>query len=379
VKTRHAAFLCVLLFLLSAAAGIAEDYFVYFGTFTGAVSKGIYVSWLDAVTGRLSAPELAAETPSPCYLAVSPDEKVLYAANNLLDLDGKKTGAVSAFAIDENSGRLTLINQKSTSGPGACHVSTDAAGRVLLAANYADGSVKSFQLNGDGSIGADGSYIRHHGTSVNTNRQTAPHAHCINVDPSNHFALACDLGADKVVVYGINSATATLTENSSASVPPGSGARHLAFSPDGKFVHVINEMACTVTTFGWDSAAGKLDRVETVSALPPDDTVQASYTAAEIFAPGSHVYATIRGHDSVSVLGADAKSGRLTFVQNVPAGGIFPRGLGIDPTAHWLIVGNQKSDNAVEFAIDPQSGKISSTGQQLKIGSPVDVKFVKVR
>lgn len=363
----------------------AKEFLVYFGTFTNASCKGVYVSRLDTATGKLSAPELAAETPSPSFLAISPDEKILYAANNYLGFNGENAGAVSSFTIDKNSGHLTLLNQKSSTGPGPCHVSVDAAANVLLIANYAGGSVKSFQLNRDGTIGADGSFILHHGSGVNPSRQASAHAHSIYSDSSGRFALVCDLGTDKVVVYKVNPETGTLTENSVATVPPGSGPRHLAFSPDGKFVHVVNEMGCTITTFAWDSNAGKLKLVETVSALPPPENPEpvftaneiVAFTAAEILTFGNHVYATIRGHDSVSVFAADAQSGRLTFLQNVPSGGKFPRGLGIDPTGHWLFVGNQKTDNAVEFAIDPNSGKISATGRELKIGSPVDVKFVK--
>ena len=293
--------LVVLAVMAFAWAASAKDFYVFFGTYTSASCKGVYVSRLDAATGKLSAPELAVETPSPCFLAVSPDEKNLYAVNSVSNFKGEKAGAVSAFAIDKASGHLTLLNQKSSTGSGPCYVSMDPGADVLLIANYAGGSVKSFRLNRDGSIGDDGSFILHHGSGVNTNRQTSAHAHFIHPDPLGRFALVCDLGTDKVVVYKINSAAGTLTENSFATVPPGSGARHLAFSPDGKFVHVANEMGCTVTTFRWDSDAGKLEPIETISALPPGVKVEPDFTAAEILVSGSHVYATIRGHDSVSV------------------------------------------------------------------------------
>lgn len=365
-----------------ALSAPARDFFVFFGTYTGALSKGIYVSRLDAATGKFSAPQLAAETPSPSFLAVSPDQKFLYAANevrNFSDDSFTNGGAVSAFAIDPASGRLALLNQKSSGGVDPCHVSVDASDRVLFVANYSSGSVKAFLLAANGAIGADGDFVRRTGHSINSERQTSPHAHFVRADPSNHFALACDLGTDEVLVYPFDTQQASLhpLQFSSFKVPPGSGARHLAFSPDGKFVHVINEMACTITTFDWDSAAGKLQPVETISALPPGVAVQPSYTAAEILTSGNHVYATIRGHDSVSVFAANAQTGRLTFLQNVSSGGKVPRGLGIDPTGRWLLTGNQKSDNVVEFSIDPQTGKLSPTGQELKIGSPVDVKFVE--
>ena len=141
---------------------------------------------------------------------------------------------------------------------------------------------------------------------------------------------------------------------------------------------MLNEIVCTITTFAWDSDAGKLGPVETVSALPPGVVAQPNFTAAEILTVGNHVYATIRGHDSVSVFAADVRTGRLTFVQNVPAGGKTPRGLGIDPSGRWLLVGDQGSGQVVEYSIDPQTGELSPTGQELKVGSPVDVKFASV-
>jgi len=370
----------VLLALLAfVAPASAENLLVYFGTYTNALSRGIYVSRLDTDTGKLSAPELAVETPSPCYLAVSPDEKFLYAANSIQSFNGKMAGALSAFKIDKTSGRLKLLGQASSGGEGPCHVSVDSTGKTLLVANYGGGSVKSVSLNEDGGFGGDGSFFQLHGSSLNASRQSGPHAHFIMADSLNRFALACDLGTDKVMIYRLVAQDSTLAANNPAfaSAPPGSGARHLVFSLDGRFVHVLNEMACTITTFAWDSVSGKLDLIETVSALPPDVAVQSTFTAAEILTSSNFVYATVRGHDSVSVLAADAQSGRLALMQNIPAGGKVPRGLGIDPTGRWLIVANQKTDNAVEFVIDPVTGKLSPTGQALRLGSPVDVKFVR--
>lgn len=365
--------------LLAAGTASGRDFLVYFGTFTDKLSQGIYVSRLEAESGKLSPPELAAIASSPCFLAVAPNEKVLYAANNLLEMGDRKTGAVSAYRIEQTTGQLHLLNQKPTGGPGTCYVSTDAAGKVLLAANYADGSVNSFQLNADGSIGAGGSYIRHHATSVNLSRQNAPHPHFMQVDPSGAFALACDLGGDTVTVYKIDYRLGTLTEHGSAKVPPGSGARHLVFGDDGQYAYVINEMGCTISRFAWQADSGTLQALETVSALPAGQSVLPSYTAAEVLVRGNHLYATIRGHDSISVFAVNPADGRLTLVQNISSGGSFPRGLGIDPTGRWLLAGNQKGNTAVEFEIDPPTGKISPTGRELKIGSPVDVHFVEVR
>jgi 6-phosphogluconolactonase len=357
----------------------ARDFLVYFGTYTNALSQGIYVSRLDPATGNLSTPELAAETPSPCFLAVSPNARYLYAANSVPSFNGEKAGEISAFAIDRGTGHLSPINQKSSGGPGPCHVSTDASGNLLFAANYAGGSVISFKLDANGGIGADGPLIQHQGSSINASRQSSPHGHFIHVDPSNRYVLACDLGLDKIMIYKINAGSGALEKHSFATVPPGSGPRHLAFSADGKFAYVVNEMGCTVSVFAWQPEAGHLEPVESVSTLPSGVAVQPAFTAAEIVASGDRLYVTVRGHDSVSVFNRSGATGRLQLTQNIACGGKVPRGLGIDPTGRWLIVGNQKTDNAVEFSIDPDTGKLAPTGRELKMGSPVDVEFAEVK
>ena len=362
-----------------ATAAPAKEFFVYFGTYTNALSRGIYVARLEADTGKISAPELAAEVANPCFLNLSPDSRFLYSANST-KFDGNN-GSVSAFAVDKKSGQLKWLNEKSSGGNGPCHVSVDASGKVMLVANYGSGSVKSFRLENDGRIGADGSLLQHTGSSVNTNRQAAPHAHFIAADPGNRFALACDLGLDRVMAYRLNPTNAALEVQygySMADVPPGAGARHLAFSHDGKSVYVLNEMGCSISRFSWDAKNGLLELGETISALPSGVELKKNFTAAEILVhpSGKFVYATLRGHDSVSVFAVNKKSGQLTFVQNISSGGQMPRGLGIDPTGRWLFTGNQKSDNAVEFSIEAKTGKLTATGAELRIGSPVDVKFV---
>jgi 6-phosphogluconolactonase len=380
----RAKFFCSFALLVLAAVAPAENFLVYFGTYTNTLSRGVYITRLDAVTGKLPAPELAVETPSPCFLAVSPDGKYLYAANSVKNFSDanieKNGGAVSAFAIDKISGQLVLLNQKCSSGAGPCHVSVDASGKVLFVANYFSGSVKAFLLETNGSIGTGGDCVNRVGHSVNTNRQASAHTHFICADPSNRFALVCDLGTDEILVAPFAAATAGLqsAKGSRFNVPPGSGARHLAFSRDGKFAYVVNEMACTITVFAWDAGKGILSLVETVSALPPAVAVQNTFTAAEILTSGRFIYTTVRGHDSISVLSADERSGRLTFVQNISVGGKVPRGLGIDPTGRWLLVANQKTDNVVEYAIDALTGKLTPTTNVLHVGSPVDVKFVPI-
>jgi 6-phosphogluconolactonase len=362
--------------ILLSPALWAKDCFVYFGTFTDASSLGIYVSRLDMDSGKLSTPELAAAVDSPNYLAVSPDDRFLFAAARA---GGKDPGSIVSFTIDGKTGRLRRLDVGSSGGDGPCYVSDDAADHCLLTANYAGGCVKSFHLNSDGTF-TDGKVIQHYGSSVNPARQSGPHPHCFVPAPKGRFALACDLGLDKVMVYQVNPANAALTPNNPpfAAIAPGSGPRHIAFSPDGKTACVLSEMAFTVTVFDWDAKRGRLTQRQSLSLLPPGQYRGLAYTAAEIeYRPdGRFVYATIRGHNSVSVLAV--KRRKLSLIQNLPCGGNFPRGMGIDPSGRWLIVGNQYSKTVTVFAIDKRAGTLTPTGQVLNAGISVDVKFAAV-
>jgi len=353
----------------------AQDCFVYFGTFTNELSKGIYVSRLDAKSGRLSEPELAAAIASPGFLALSPGGQFLYAVTR----GDPARGGVAAFAREPRSGKLTFLGEQPSGGAGPCHVSVAANGQSVLVANYSGGSVKSFRTQADGTL-ADGTFLQHQGRSVHPSRQKEPHAHCIVPAPAGRFALACDLGTDQVLVYRLNPTNAALTaqEPPFATVPPGSGPRQLAFSPDGKSVYVINELTCTVTAFGWDGQAGTLTARETVSLLPSWVELTNTFSAAAIAVrpDGRFIYGTVRGHDSVSVLAVDAKTGRLSLVENVSCGGKVPRGMGLDPTGQWLIMAHQKSDTVTVFGVDRTTGRLKPTGQTWPVGAPVDVKFV---
>jgi len=369
----------VILALLTASS-VQADHFVYFGTYTGAKSKGIYVSRMND-EGKLAPPELVAEMTSPSYLAVHPNGKFLYAVGEVAKFKEQKAGAVASFAIDARSGKLTLLNQQSSGGPGPCHVALDEKGRCVVVANYGGGSVKSLPVKKDGSLGEPGTFIQHEGSSVNKSRQQAPHGHCILVDPSQKFALACDLGLDKVLIYKLDAAKATLTLNDPAfgSVPPGSGPRHMAFHPNGKFAYVINEMTCTMTAFTWDSKRGALKEIHTISTLPGE--LQRGYSTAEVYVHpnGKFVYGSNRGHDSIVVFACDAKSGQLTLVEHQPTQGKTPRHFAIDPKGKFLLAENQGSDSVVVFRIDSKTGKLTATGEKIEVGSPVCAVFVPVK
>jgi len=356
----------------------AGESLVYFGTYTGANSRGIYVSWFNSTTGKLSAPELAAELVNPTFLAISPDQKYLYAVSEVDQIDGKSTGAVDAFALDARTGKLTPLNRQLSGGSGPCQIAVDATSKCLLVANYGGGSIAALPVHADGSLGEATTILQHTGSSVNTNRQAGPHAHFISSSPDNRFTLDCDLGLDKISVNQLDAPAARLTPNEPpfAAVTPGSGPRHLVFSADARFVYVVNEMAGTITVFSYAPANAAMTGLQTVSTLPGD--FNGNNTCAEIalHPNGKFLYASNRGHDSIAVFAVNQQTGRLNFVEHQSTQGRTPRHFAIDPTGRWLLAENQNSDSVVVFALDPETGKLKPAGQTLSLGAPVCAVFV---
>ncbi len=351
---------------------------VYIGTYTGAKSKGIYVSRFNSVTGELTAPELAAATPSPSFLAVHPNRRFLYAVGETSQPQGKGGGTVSAFIIDARSGHLTLLNQASSGGAGPCHLAVAGAGKCLLVANYGSGSIAALPIQAAGALAEPGTVVQHRGSSVNPRRQAGPHAHFITADPDNRFALVCDLGLDQVLVYRLDPAKAGLVANDPpfAAVKPGAGPRHLAFHPSGRFVFLINELDSTLTVFAYDKTRGTLDNLQTVSTLPESFTGQGTCAEVQVHPSGRFVYGSNRGDDSIAVFGFDARKGKLTLVEHRPTQGKTPRHFAFDPTGRWLLAGNQGSDNLAVFRVDAKAGRLRGTGHTATVGAPVCAVFV---
>jgi 6-phosphogluconolactonase len=361
------------------AGPAAAPTFVYLGTYTGPKSRGIYVATFDAATGKLGAPRLAAETESPSFLALHPTRPLLYAVNEVDNFEGQKAGSVSAFAIDSATGALRPLGRAPSGGGGPCHLAVDRGGRHVLVANYGGGSVASLPVKADGGVDAPSSFVQHQGAGADPKRQSRPHAHMIETDAANSFALAADLGLDQVLVYRFDASGGKLqpADPPFARLEPGSGPRHFAFSPDGRDVYVLSEMKITVTAFKY--ASGRLTEFQTVSALPAGTEPTPADSGAEIVAhpSGRFVYASLRGPDSIAVFARDAKSGRLTPVERVATGGKTPRGFGVDPSGRWLLAAHQRSDSVVVFKIDPDTGRLSPTGQTIEVGSPVSVAFFR--
>jgi 6-phosphogluconolactonase len=365
----------VLVFALAGMATpvSAAEYTVFIGTYTGGKSEGIYRARFSTETGKLGSPELAVKTQSPSFLALHPKRPWLYAVGEGSSIGPRKEGAVSAFKIGD--GTLELMNQQPSGGGGPCHLSLDSKGRCVMVANYGSGSVAAFPVASDGRLEPVATVIQHEGSSVNKRRQAGPHAHHIVADAKDRFALACDLGLDKVLVYRFDAAKGLLQANDPASgaVPPGAGPRHLVFDPKGKFVFVVNEMGSSVSSFTYDDTRGALTLIDTVSTLPEGFSGQSSCAEIQISESGNFLYASNRGHDSIAAFAV--RDGKLKAIGHSPTQGKTPRHFALDPSGKWLLAENQDSDSIVVFAVDKKTGSLASTGQIVEVGKPVCVVF----
>jgi 6-phosphogluconolactonase len=379
------AFLLVLaapVVLLSSAAkkekAPAHRWFlVYGGTYTTKTnSKGIYAYRYDGVTGKLSSLGVAGESADPSFVAVHPSGKFLYAVN-----EAGKNSMVSAFALERKTGKLTLLNQLPALGEDPCYISFDKTGKYALVANYTSGNVVVFPILPDGKLGEHTALVQDSGTlGPNKERQEGPHAHWIETSPDNRFALVSDLGLDEVLVYKFNAVKGTLSPNQPPYVrlKQGSGPRHIAIRPGGKFVYVVSELSSTVTAFRFHAKAGTLRELQTVTTVPKDFSGRNDTAEIAVHPNGKFLYASNRGHESIAVFAIHATKGTLTLVSNVPTGGKEPRHFAIDPGGNYLLAENQLSNNIVVFKIDLATGGLTPTGDVIDVPSPVDLAFLPV-
>ena len=356
---------------------------VYIGTYTRRESfvdgkaEGIYVYRLDPATGALTYAATVPGVVNPSFLAVGLRGDHLYAVNEITGDHGSH-GTVSAFAVEPGTGDLTFLNRQSSHGLAPCFVSVDSTGHYVLVANYESGSLCVLPLQGDGRLGAATDVVQLHGSGPNPQRQEGPHAHMILAGPEGRTIFAVDLGTDRIMRYHLDQEQGILVPADPpwAQLAPGTGPRHLAFHPDGRFVYVISELQSTVTVLYYDKGRGRLEPVQTLSTLP--DGFKDQNLGAEIaVAPsGRFVYASNRGHDSLVIYAVDPATGKLSLVGQRPSGGAGPRFFTIDPAGDWLLVANQDSDSVVTFQIDQDTGELAPTGRVADVPTPVCVRFL---
>ena len=367
--------------LLVIASGVAPapharaPRLVYIGTYTEkTASKGIYAFRFDDSTGALTPVGLVAETPNPSFLTASANGRYVYAVNELQTFGGESSGSVTAFAVDPATARLTELNVQSTRGAAPCHLVLDKSGRFLAVANYSGGNYSLFPVSSDGRLQAAATVVA--GRPADGAGAKAL-GHMVGFDPENKYLITADKGLNQMLVFRFDAKTGQLTPSNTPPVmlPPGSGPRHYAFHPGGRWVFTISEQGATITTFAWDATTSGLTARSSVPTRPAD--VKTGSTAEiHVHRSGRFVYGSNRGHDSIAVFSV-GPDGALTLVEYEPTRGQTPRNFSLDPSGRWLIVGNQRSNTLAVFSIDQKTGALTPVGELTSAPSPVSVLFMK--
>ncbi len=342
-----------------------EKYRVYLGTYTGKGSEGVYQCELNMKDGSLSAATLAVKTANPSFLAFHPNKKFVYAVN-------EREATISAFAIDQATGKLTFLNSQPSQGGAPCHLIVDPTGQNVLAANYTGGSCICIPIDKDGKLSTSSSFQQHQGPRK--------HGHSIHVDQANKFALCCDLGLDKVIIYSFDADSGTLTPHGAFDTPQGAGPRHFAWHPDGNTAYINGETDLTIIACDYDAEKGALTQKQVLSTLPKDVVRKGGSTAETVVHPsGKFVYVSNRDpYNSIAIFAIDPETHQLTVVGHQGAGIKTPRNFAIDPSGRYMLVANQSGGSVIVFRINQSTGELTPTDSGVQVANPVCVRFMEM-
>lgn len=334
------------------------------GTYTDAGSRGIYSFRLNQNTGETS--KLAeTEIGNPSFLTLSDDNRYVYAVSEYND----NRACVTAFAFDQEKGTLRKLNSQPTLGEDPCHVATD--GRRVVTANYSGGSMTTFPIRYDGSLSASDTVFMGAAGGTNSVRQTTPHMHCCVFSPDSNYLFVTDFSSDRILRYAVSPKEDQPKPLSEAvSLAPGSGPRHLTFSPDGRHAYLISELSGKVSAFSY--ADGRLIPIQTITA----DTLRAQGSADIHLSPdGKYLYASNRlQNDGIAIFAVDPQTGKLAKVGYQPTGK-HPRNFCITPNGKFLLVAC-RDDNVIQiFERDLYTGLLKETIKTLKLSHPVCIRL----
>jgi len=364
----------------------------YIGTYTAESGpsrnhgEGIYLVELDTATGKLSNPLLMVRTPSPSWIALSPDGKFLYAGNEIGNFNGSKSGSVSAFAIDKPSGKLTFLNAMGSEGAGPAYIAVHPSGKYVLSANYAGGSLAVLPVRPDGSLGAATDVVHPTGPlnppragddppgNFDPSDHSASHVHMVGFSPGGDYVIADDAGLDQILVFKLDLASGKLSPVSSMPSPAGSAPRHFVFDPAGRLFYQLQEQDSMLTVYDFDPATGKLTRGQSISALPKGFAGSALASELLISRDGRHLYSANRLHDTITTFSANRK-GQIARLGEAPTEADTPRSLALDPSGQFAFSLNQIGDSVTAFRVNA-AGTLTFTGQFLPLGSPASMVFL---
>ena len=368
----------LLFFVLVSFSAMAQDFYLFTGTYTGSGSKGIYVYRFNASSGKTALLSSTDSVINPSYLTVSPNAKFVYAVN---ETGGKHPGRISSFSFNTKNAKLDFINDELTGGDSPCYVAIDSTGRWLTVANYSGGSFSIFPINKDGSLQPHAQFIQDSGSSADTKRQETAHVHSTVFSPDQNFLFTPDLGLDKIMIYKFNpSSKKPITP---AAIPfqktlDGEGPRHFTFHPNKKYAYLISELRGTVSAYKYRD--GKLEKIQNIEAHPHDFKGVIGSADIHVSPDGNFLYASNRGDENtITIFSINKNTGKLSVKGFQPTMGKTPRNFIIDPTGNYLLVANQESDNIVIFKRDKNTGLLKETGMEIKVPKPVCLQMIRIK
>lgn len=358
------------------AINMDETHLFLLGTYTENTEEGINLIAFDPEQGVMEILEVASDVENPSFVIANTKENLVFAAE---ETGGEQGGVITSFKLDKTNRTLEKINSVYTQGNSPCHISLDPSERFLIVSNYSGGNVTAVPVDQDGYLSDDIQVIRHEGSSINTDRQEAPHVHSAVFHPSESRVFVGDLGTDKIYMYDLDEKAATPlspSDPASFSVQAGAGPRHLTFNQEGNRIYLIHELTAEVGVYAYEQ--GKISHLETHSLVPEDFTGEVGAAEVRISPDGRFLYASNRGEaNDITVFAIDGESGQLLQVQNISSQGIAPRNFAITADGKFLICGNQNSDEVVAFYRNNDDGKLTPTGISLSVKKPVYFYFLR--
>jgi 6-phosphogluconolactonase len=349
--------------------------FAYVGCYTtkerNGRGEGINVYRVDGATGTWTHVQLVRDLVNPSWLELDRRQRVLYSAHGAGEV-------ITAFGIDGQTGRLTVLGSQATGGKNGVRLGVDASNRFIVVANYSSGTVAVLPINADGSLGPLTDLSALTGKpGPHPTEQTSAHPHDVVFEPRGRFIVVPDKGLDATFVFSLDTAGGTLVPGKPPSVAcrPGAGPRHAAFHPGKPCVYVLMELDSTIVTYRFGAEPGALTPLQVIGTLPPAFTGTNTTSEIVVAPSGRFLYASNRGHDSLAIFAIDDASGTLTPVGWEPTQGRTPRFFAIEPSGTFLYAANQDSDTIVTFRIDQAAGRLAPTGDVIKTGSPSTIVF----
>lgn len=337
----------------------AQNCFVFVGGYNKA---GLHVFEMDTTTGQLSLVSTCTNIVNPTYFTLSANGDMLY---SVLNSKMPRSGTVGSFSFDANTKTLTLVDTISSAGENPVYVAIDKTGQWLAYANYTNSKLSMYKLLPNKKPEALKQLIPFTGHSVDSVRQSQSHVHSAVFSPDNKYLFVPDLGADKIWGLAFDSHNCLpLTPIQSTATKPGSGPRHLIFSPNGSYAYCTQELSGTVGVYQYKR--GKLKRIQHIVAHADTATIF-SGSDLHLSPDGKFLYTSNRADENSLAIFSVAKNGKLTLVGHQSTLGNHPRVFALSANGKFVIVTNQVTGNVVVFKRDAKTGLLSYTGFEVKV------------